>query len=98
MYTFSIEENLHSDSWDGFSSYEDALEELKRRSKIPWDKEPNVCPCTSWRTCERNYAIVQYRVQNDEWEEIACEWLLDISSKGVKWLKNCPGNFGTFIH
>ena len=42
---FQIEDEFHAEPQKGtFDSYEVALDELKLRAEIPWNKEPNRCP------------------------------------------------------
>lgn len=80
---FVIEDELHAEPQGEFSSREDALEELKRRSTIPWNEAPNVAPCTSWETCGRQYVLIEY---NESWVELSRIPVLNVSSSSVKWL------------
>ncbi len=92
---YMIEDDTHSEWQKGsYKSPDEALIELQRRAKISWDKEPNTCPCTSWKTCHRSYVILEYKTK--PWEEISrTSPILDISSKGVTWLvdTNSPLEF-----
>lgn len=83
---FIIEDEIHAEIQSGeFDSYEDALTELKKRAKIPWDKKPNRCPCTNWKNCEKNYQIIEYDTTKTPWKELQRENVLKISAKGLKW-------------
>ncbi len=84
---FILEDDFHAEYCGEFKTFEDALEELKLRSKILWDKIPNRCPCTSWKTCHRDYAIIEYDDSKTPWEELSKVFVLTISSSGVKWKK-----------
>ena len=85
---FVIEDELHSETQGEFSDREAALAELERRAEIPWDQAPNVAPCTSWRTCGRNYESVQYDDKQSPWKELERISVLEISAEGIKWLGN----------
>ncbi|GGC06232.1 hypothetical protein GCM10011352_35590 [Marinobacterium zhoushanense] len=87
MNKFSIEDEVHAE-WQGdFSTFEDALNELKRRSKIPWNQEPNKCPFISWESCERIYTISEVEIGDETYSPIREAEVLNVSSKGVIWLK-----------
>ena len=86
---FIIEDELHAEHQDGtFGSFEEALAELKRRANLPWDQAPNVAPCTSWRTCGRNYEIIEFDDSTSPWKQLSRVPALEISAKGAKWLVN----------
>ena len=72
MTIFVINDEAHGD-WSGeFSNFEAALQDLKARAKLPWDQKPNLCPCMSWKTCGRNYEIIEYDESDGEpWKEIS---------------------------
>ncbi len=57
---FVIEDEIHAEWCGKFTTFAEALAEVEWRSRIPWDARPNVCPCTSWRTCGREYSIVEF--------------------------------------
>lgn len=84
---FIIEDELHAEPQEGeFSSLTEALQELERRAALPWDKPPNAAPCTSWRTCGRNYEIVEYETSARPWKELRRISAMKIDAAGVKWL------------
>ena len=84
---FIIEDELHAEQQDGeFTSFQEALVELKRRAALPWDRSPNVAPCTSWRTCGRKYEIIEYDDSTRPWKQLSCVAMLEISAKGARWL------------
>jgi len=56
---FLIEDEKHAKQHGQFSSFDEALAQLRRTAKIPWDAAPNSAPCTSWRTCGREYVILE---------------------------------------
>ncbi|MES2772499.1 MAG: hypothetical protein V4623_11125 [Pseudomonadota bacterium] len=80
---FVIEDESHAEWCAEFPSFYAALSELQRRSHIPWHSEPNVCPCMSWRTCGREYNILEFDQGSER--EISRVPVLSVSSKGVAW-------------
>lgn len=84
---FIIEDEIHAEIQAGeFASFVDALTELHRRASLPWDKPPNVCPCTSWKTCGRLYEIIEYDTSTTPWTELQRIPTLEIGAAGIKWL------------
>jgi len=80
---FVIEDDIHAEHVGPFHSFDAAMSELQRLAAIAWDQPPNRCPCTSWRTCEREYSIIEY-------DDLAASSkslgpTLNISAKGVQW-------------
>lgn len=84
---FIIEDEIHAEWCGRFASFSEALTELQERSKIAWNQEPNKCPCTSWKTCEREYSIVEYDSSIEPWRELSRAPILKISSIGASWEK-----------
>lgn len=83
---FIIEDEIHAEPQNGeYKTFEEAYAELQKRAIIPWDEEPNRCPCTNWKNCERNYQIIEYDTTKTPWKELQRMDVLTISSKGVKW-------------
>jgi hypothetical protein len=82
---FVIEDEMHAEQSGEYSSYESALAELKERAELPWDQSPNQCPCTSWRSCKRNYEIVEYDVSEQLWRRIKTNSILQVSADGAVW-------------
>ena len=91
MPLFVIEDELHAESQGECGDFNSALVELRRRALIAWDQSPNVAPCTSWRTCGRNYDIVEYDDAQSPWQEIRRIRALEISANGVKWVDLVDG-------
>lgn len=86
---FVIQDESHAETQDGkFQTRRQAIVELERRAAIPWDKEPNKPPCTSWRTCGRHYEIVEFDDSTSPWKELSRELVLVISAAGVEWSPN----------
>ena len=82
MTQFSIEDEVHSDFGPPpreFANIEDAIQELRRRARIPWNQEPNRAPCTSWRSCKRRWVLLG---ESEIWKEPI--WV-EVSAAGVKW-------------
>ncbi|MDC7125383.1 MAG: hypothetical protein PQJ46_07440 [Spirochaetales bacterium] len=83
---FIVEDQNHCQYMGKYETYEAAIEKLNELSRIPWDQEPNRCPCRSWRTCEREYVIIEGKNENDKWVQISRTNFLKISYAGVEWL------------
>ncbi|MET1110641.1 MAG: hypothetical protein ABWX67_03850 [Allosphingosinicella sp.] len=83
---FVIEDEWHAEIIGEFASRADAQAELRRLAELPWNAAPNRCPCTSWRTCERRYHLIEYDTSPTPWLQISNDALLDVSSNGVAWL------------
>ena len=82
---YTIEDEFHAEEQGEYSTYEDALEELKKRKRIPWNQKPNKCPCSSWQTCGRKYEIIEYETNTKPWTKISQKPVLEVSAREVKW-------------
>lgn len=82
---FTIEDCLHCESDMNFETFEEAIAELTRRAAVPWDQPPNVAPCASWKTCGRDYQVLEYDVSHTPWKLVRSVPVLSISAKGVEW-------------
>ena len=82
---FMVEDETHCESGGKFATFDDALAELRRRSVVPWDAEPNRAPCVQWRTCRRTYEIVEYDDSQVPWKQLQRVRVLEISADGVRW-------------
>ena len=82
---FILEDDFHAEQIDRFDTYEAALNRIKELSNIPWDIEPNKCPCESWEKCGREYVIVEYEQKGDALFEKNRNKILNISSAGTDW-------------
>lgn len=87
MDLFVIEDEFHAEPQGRFDSYNSAMEELQRRTKIPWNEDPNVCPCTNWKNCQRDMQIIQYDTSIKPWKEISRTDIFRISANGIEWKK-----------
>ena len=87
---FVIEDEWHAEQIGKFASREQAHAELRRLAELPWDVEPNICPCTSWRTCGRRYHIIEYDTSPDPWRQLSDEGLLEVSAEKTAWLSDPP--------
>lgn len=82
---FVIEDEVHAEHHGHFGSFHEALAELRRRAKVPWNEAPNVAPCMSWSTCEREYVILEFDDSSTPWKELRRVPVLNVSASGVKW-------------
>jgi hypothetical protein len=83
---FIIEDEFHAESQGEFPTYDAAIAELRRRSTLPWDEEPNVAPCMSWKTCGRRYEVIEYDVSTTPWREVQRLAILEVGASGSIWL------------
>lgn len=82
---FVIEDEIHAEPQGEFQSYEQALDELKKRSQIPFNVKPNQCPCTNWENCERQYHIIEYDTRKTPWEKLNDKLILKMSKNKTEW-------------
>jgi hypothetical protein len=82
---FVIEDDFHAQWLAKHRDLEAALAEIREWSNRPWDAPPNRCPCTSWRTCGRDYVIIEYDTLRQPWAIMARHRVLSISAKGLIW-------------
>ena len=82
---FVVEDEAHAEQCGEHATLEEAVARLKELAGIPWNEEPNVAPCTSWRTCGRRYEIVQYEISSRPWKELRRMPALEINAQGVVW-------------
>jgi hypothetical protein len=83
---YFIEDSRHAEMDRAqYSTFSEALAEIKRRASIPWNQPPNIAPCTSWNTCGRLYEIVEYDVSTTPWKEMSRVPIVDITAEGIEW-------------
>jgi hypothetical protein len=82
---FVIEDELHAELQGEFATFDEALAELRQRATIPWDREPNVAPCSSWQTCGRSYEIIEYDSSQQPWHVVRRVPVLEVAASGIKW-------------
>jgi hypothetical protein len=83
---FVIEDEMHADTFGRYATRGEAEAELRRLASLPWNEEPNVCPCTSWRTCGRRYHLIEYDTAHTPWRKLAETPALEVSATGTRWL------------
>lgn len=83
---FVIEDEFHCEHEGKFPTFDDALLELKRLAKIPWDQAPNQAPCKSWKMCGRLYMIMKFDTSKKPWDLLDRKKILEVSHEGVRWL------------
>jgi len=82
---FVIEDELHAEQHGEFPSFQQAIAELRRRARIPWDQDPNKAPCMNWQDCGRTYEVVEYDNTHSPWRKLRCVAVLEVSASGIKW-------------
>src|SRR5688572_27981589 len=80
-----IENEVHGESGRVFQTFDDAVAELRRRAVIPWDRPPNLAPCTSWATCGREYNVAEYDTARQPSRLLRDVSVLKVSREGVEW-------------
>ena len=88
---FVIDDEAHAEPVGEFDSKADAVEELQQLSRLPWDEAPNLCPCTSWRTCGRRYHLIEYDTSWTPWRALSNVPTLQVSAAGTAWLVDHGG-------
>jgi hypothetical protein len=83
---FVIEDEWHAEWIGEFTSREDAHDALRKLAELPWNEPPNICPCTSWRTCGRRYHLIEFDASAETWKSISDEPLLEVSAARTAWL------------
>lgn len=85
-HLFVIMDEWHAELQGEYATLAEARAELERRAAVPWDQEPNQCPCTSWRTCGRRYEVIEYDNSSRPWRRHSRTPYLEVSAEGVNWL------------
>lgn len=84
---FYIEDEFHCELDGPYTTFEEALAELRRRATVAWDAPPNQAPCMSWQTCGREYHVLEYDGSGDLAKLMRKVHVLDISAKGTVWIE-----------
>jgi hypothetical protein len=82
---FVIEDEAHSEQCSKHATLQEAVARLEKLAALPWNEQPNVAPCTSWRTCGRRYELVEYETSNHPWKELRRTPALEVNASGVVW-------------
>lgn len=88
MKKYIIEDQLHCETIGEFSKPSDAIDEFRRLSNLAWNEDKNLAPCMSYETCCREYELIEYEVNWNEWIELHREAIFDIGSSGIIFHKN----------
>ncbi|HEY3813302.1 MAG TPA: hypothetical protein VGL66_08740 [Caulobacteraceae bacterium] len=83
---FVIEDEFHCELIGEYSTRGEAVAELRRLTDLRWDEEPNQAPCTSWRTCHRDYELIEYDDSTTPWRTVHRSPALKVSAQGAEWL------------
>jgi hypothetical protein len=82
---FVIEDEFHCEHIGEYPTRAEAVAELRRLAGLPWDDAPNQAPCMSWRTCGRNYELVEYDDSATP-KSVHRSPALNVSAQGAEWL------------
>jgi len=82
---FIIEDKVHCQKQGTYATFEDAIAELRHRATIPHDEPPNKAPCKSWRTCRREYKVIEYETSQIPWRPLRQAMVLHVSAAGPRW-------------
>jgi hypothetical protein len=88
---FSIEDEIHAEHLGEFASFDEAVAEPRRLANIPWDRAPNVAPCTSWKTCGREYVVIESDDSHPPGKVLRRTPVLEVSASGAKWASGFEG-------
>jgi hypothetical protein len=80
-----IEDERHAEPCGEFMTRQDAMAELQRRADLPWDAQPNVAPCMSWRTCGRFYELIEFDGAFEVYQEKSRVLVLSVTATGAHW-------------
>nr|WP_298931318.1 hypothetical protein [uncultured Erythrobacter sp.] len=81
---FMIEDGFHAEHIGFYSTRKEAEIELRRIAEVPWESEPNICPCGAL-DCHRIYHIVEFNASTEPWTKLSNEKVLQVSAKGAIW-------------
>lgn len=87
MKKFVIDDEMHSEWMGEFSTLKETIEKLQELAIIPWDEDPNRAPCVGWKTCGRDYYIIEYDDSTLPWTEINNKHIMRMDSLGATWHK-----------
>ena len=82
---FVIEDETHAEQCSKHATVEEAVAKLRQLAALPWNEQPNVALCMSWRTCGRRYELVEYETSTQPWTELCRTPALEINAKGTSW-------------
>jgi hypothetical protein len=83
---FVLEDQTHSECAGEFDDETSVIAEVRRRFALPWNEEPNRAPCTSWKTCGRQYEVLVYDTDSTPWKLVGSRRALDVSAEGAALL------------
>jgi len=89
-HRFEIYDELHGETQSDHGSFEEALAELERLARIPWNEEPHRAPCMSWKTCGRSYELIEYDPSTSPATTVRHVLAVEISATGVEWDPRFP--------
>lgn len=85
MTVFVIEDEFHAE-WQGqFQRADEAFAEVRARASVAWDETPNRCPCANWKTCGRDYVVIEFDDRVSPWKEISRRPVLSVNASGITW-------------
>ena len=80
---FVVEDDFHAELMGKFSSKEEARELLERLRANPSALE-NRAPCTSWKTCSRQYYLLEYEDSQTPWAKLSSEPAFEVRQGQVR--------------
>lgn len=84
---FQVYDLEHSDAVGQFDTLDESIAMVRDLAVLPWDSEPNRCPCQQWKTCSRKYEIRVFDISENKWEFLRRTVpLLSVSSNETNWL------------
>lgn len=80
-----IEDRFHCDRIAECDSFDAAIERLKQIAQLSWDQTPNRAPCRSWRTCGREYQVIEFDDSAAPWKVVRAVPVLRVSASSIEW-------------
>lgn len=82
---FWVEDEIHADGIGEFTTFDEAVDELRRLEKVSWDEQPNTPPCGNLKTCGREYVIIEYNADDTPYDKLNETYVLSTAATGNTW-------------
>jgi hypothetical protein len=83
---FIVEDEMHAERMGEFSTLGEAWAEVQRLAALPFDRRPNLPPCTKGAACRRTYEITEYDDRQAPWREISRILAVELTANGAAWM------------
>lgn len=86
---FVVQDEFHAEQMGRFADHGSAIAYLERLKAEPSAPE-NRPPCTSWRTCRRDYALLEYDDTTRPWTLLSSEAAFTVDRGQVRPVATRP--------